>query len=239
MLLFCIKNLGDCKFEAPDLCQAIGESQLAGSCFTSSYWGINCNLQGCVFCPKLLGDYNFEAPVLCQAIGELQVTGSCFASSYWGINCNLHAFFAPSYWGITISRLLSCVKLSICRVLLCVKLLGNCNLRLVFLAPSYWGITMSRILPCVKLLGNYNWPGFALRQAIGELGETGSSNLKHGPRGRSRFITHLKHSALLLNCLTRPNLSRTRGRGTPEKENEGGWGRAAPHLQPQCLYRGC
>ena len=194
-----------------------------------------------LFCPELLRECNFKALV--------------FVSSYWGITSNRFllcvklwgeliaiyrvAFFAPSYWGITISRLLSCVKLSICRVLLCVKLLGNCNLRLVFLAPSYWGITMSRILPCVKLLGNYNWPGFALRQAIGELGETGSSNLKHGPRGRSRFITHLKHSALLLNCLTRPNLSRTRGRGTPEKENKGGWGRAAPHLQPQCLYRGC
>ena len=64
-------------------CQAIGELQLAGFCFASSYCG---NIITLHF-PKLLPHYNFESLVLCQDIGEfqLQFAWSCFAPSYWGI----------------------------------------------------------------------------------------------------------------------------------------------------------
>ena len=88
-------------------------------CFASSYWGIviaasweiaiprfQSSAKCCkllLFCIKPLGECNCEAPVLCQAIGELQFAGSYFASSCWG--------------------------LEICRVLRCVKLLGNSNLQ--------------------------------------------------------------------------------------------------------------
>ena len=87
---------------------------------------------------------------------------------------------------MTISRLLSCVKLlGNCnlQVSLCVNLLGNYNLHgpaspqdtegLQFrgssLVSSYRAITFCRVL-----LGNYNLQGFALRRAIGELQFVGS-----------------------------------------------------------------
>ena len=66
----------------------------------SRYWGIAIGRVS--FCPKLLKECNFESRVLCQAIGELQFAGSCCVSSKWGI--------------------------TMCRVLRCVKLLGNSNL---------------------------------------------------------------------------------------------------------------
>ena len=102
-------QMGNCNFEAPVLCQAlgelqilqgvslrqaIGESHLSGSCFVLSCWGITSS--SALRCIKLFGNSYFPGPALRQAIEELEFAGS---------------FFAPSYWGIAIPRLLFCVKL--------------------------------------------------------------------------------------------------------------------------------
>ena len=82
------------------------------------------------------------ATVLHQAIGEFHLEGWHFAASYWGI--------------------------AIRRVVLCRKLLGDCN----FEAP------ICRVLLCVKLSGSFNllcW----LRQSIGELQFAGAFPVHH------------------------------------------------------------
>ena len=103
--IVCLKLLGYCNLEAAFArlcvaprywgitCQAIGELQLAGFCFASSYCGMiialhfpkllpHYNFRVCV---KLLGNSNLQGVALPQPVGELQFAWSCFAPSYWGI----------------------------------------------------------------------------------------------------------------------------------------------------------
>ena len=84
---------------------------------------------------KLLGSSNMQGVVLPQAIGGVEVRSSCLVSSYRGSTT--------------------------CRVLLCLKLLGNHNLRVFCVVssvvlPPAWGITICRALLCVKPLGDSN-----------------------------------------------------------------------------------
>ena len=74
-----------------------------------------------------------------QAIGEVHFLGCCFTANYWGIvNCRVLLYiklqktsclqcFDLHNRGITILRLLSCIMLLGNFVLLCARLLGNCN----------------------------------------------------------------------------------------------------------------
>ena len=112
------------------------------------------------FCRKLLGIASCRLPFAWWRSG----------ASYWGIamcrfafcrkllgNCN----FAASYCGIAICRVTICRKLLV-RVLLCFK---QATAGLRFGGSCF---VFSSVLHCVNLLGNSNFPGPALRQAIGE-----------------------------------------------------------------------
>ena len=78
--------------------------------------------------------------VLHQANEELQL-GSCSASSYWGI---------------TVCQVLLCLKLlesiTICWVLL-LRQASECNVGRFCFASRYWGITICRVLFCINQLG--------------------------------------------------------------------------------------
>ena len=119
---------------------------------SASDWGIaisrllssikHCKLQHLLlFGMKLFENCNFEAPVLCQASGELHFAGCGSASGCWGI---------------TLVRVLLCFKQAIgdcmSRLLFCVELLGDHNLQRVLRL----GIQTFRVLLCAKLLVNCN-----------------------------------------------------------------------------------
>ena len=83
------------------------------------------------------------ATVLRQAIGQIQLAGSRFAPSYCG------------------SALLSCVKLLGNCSSQGFALTGRMQFRVSCLVSRYCGITICRVLLCFKLLENYNLQGFA------------------------------------------------------------------------------
>ena len=107
---------------------------------------------------KLMGNCKLQGVVLPHATGELQFCGSCLVSSY----CNLQ--------GLALRQATRLV-----RVLLGSKQAtgglrfgGSCSVS-------------SSVLRCVNLLGNSNFPGPALRQAIGEY-RSKSGGYTHAPQ---------------------------------------------------------
>ena len=108
------------------VCANVGSSFLAANT-------VNCSICYCFASSywgfrsvKLLGNYNLQGFASRQAIVELYYARFCFA---------------PSYCGITISRLLFCVKL-----------LWNSNLR-------GFALHQAKVLFCPKLLRDYNLQG--------------------------------------------------------------------------------
>ena len=173
-LLSCVKLLGNCSSQGFAL---IGRMQFRVSCLVSRYCGITiCRV---LLCFKLLENYNlqgFAGFALCHAVGEIRLVGYCFA---------------PSYWGSAIQRLLSCDKplITICRVLFCPKLFGECNFEAPVLPqatgelPFAWSCFASSRgelqfagFP-VKLLANYHLHVFAPCQAIGSSNFQGTDNV--------------------------------------------------------------
>ena len=163
-----------------------------GSLFGCKY----CKLQHLLlFCIKLWGNYKLRGPVMPQAIVDCKFRVCCFASSYWGIT-------------------ICSIRKVIFKVLFCPKHLGDCNFEAPILCQAI-EVTSCRVLLCVKLLGNYNLQGCGLPQAIGGLQFRGSCLVSHywgslagaipvrhiaGTRqiiSRFRFIIHLKHAPLM------------------------------------------
>ena len=165
------------------------------------------------FCRKLLGIASCRLPFAWWRSG----------ASYWGIamcrfafcrkllgNCN----FAASYCGIAICRVTICRKLFV-RVLLCFK---QATAGLRFGGSCF---VFSSVLHCVNLLGNSNFPGPALRQAIGEYRQirrvhpcaTVSDNIGNKPASKAqaaiRVVLHWSSAHRL------GNQRRTNQRSTP------------------------
>ena len=101
--MFCIKLLGNGNFEAPVLCQAIGELLSAGSGFASSYWGITLVRVLLLVSSKLLRDCDIEALVLCRAAGlslfRLQLLYIALSCGKLLGDCNYQAFVLPQALG--------------------------------------------------------------------------------------------------------------------------------------------
>ena len=138
--------------------------QLRGSCLLSNFW-------------RIATSRVLHGLTLLQAIGESQFAGFCVVSSYWGVSTCRVLFCL----GITISSLLSCVKLLggyNLQGLASRQTVGELQFARFCVVSSYWGLpTCSVILPQVignapvfcQANGEFQFAGLVVHQAFGEL----------------------------------------------------------------------
>ena len=138
-----------------------------------------------------------------QAIGELQFEAPVLFQAIGELRV-VGSGFASSYWGTTLVRVLLCFKQATAGL----RFGGSC-------------FVFSSVLHCVNLLGNSNFPGPALRQAIGEYRQirrvhpcaTVSDNIGNKPASKAqaaiRVVLHWSSAHRL------GNQRRTNQRSTP------------------------